>query len=62
MDGYDATRLIRKFLFSMNLEQPIISAITGHIEDNNVNKALEAGMNYVTSKPIKVDIIKHLLT
>jgi CheY-like chemotaxis protein len=45
MDGYDATQLIREFLFSMNLEQPIISAITGHIEDNNVNKAWKAGMN-----------------
>jgi CheY-like chemotaxis protein len=45
MDGYDATQLIQEFLFSMNLEQPIISTITGHVEDNNVDKALNIGMN-----------------
>ena len=32
MDGYQACHLIRQFLYESGLQQPIISAVTGHAE------------------------------
>ena len=32
MDGYEATLRIRQYLFEQKIEQPIISAVTGHTE------------------------------
>ena len=61
MDGYEATTAIRDYLYKMNLEQPIITAVTGHVEDNNVNKGLACGMNQIISKPINFEVMKHLL-
>ena len=45
MDGYDSTKFIREYLYDLNLPQPIITAVTGHVDDNHVKKALEYGMN-----------------
>ena len=30
MDGNETTEMIREYLYEQNLEQPIISAVTGH--------------------------------
>ena len=43
MDGYEATKKIRKLYSHKNIElanQPKIIAITGHIENEYVDKAL----------------------
>jgi len=32
MDGYEATDLIRRYLYERGLPQPVISAVTGHSE------------------------------
>jgi len=32
MDGYEATTEIREYLYSLNIDQPIIAALTGHTE------------------------------
>ena len=61
MDGYDATKAIREYIHSKNLKQPIITAVTGHVDDANVNKGLKCGMNQVVSKPLKLDVMKYLL-
>ena len=45
----------------MSLEQPIITAITGHVEDHNVTKGFKSGMNLVASKPIRIDVIRELM-
>ena len=45
MDGYEATKLIREYLYDLNLDQPIITAVTGHVDNDHVKKALEIGMN-----------------
>ena len=50
MDGYEATRKIRKQFASMDIEasrQPLIIGVSGHVEPEYVIKALESGMNGV---------------
>jgi CheY-like chemotaxis protein len=36
MDGYEATQRIRRYLYDQRIDQPIILAVTGHVEDNYV--------------------------
>ena len=45
MDGYETSRIIRSLLNKHNVEQPIISAVTGHTEQKYIDKAINAGMN-----------------
>ena len=45
MDGYETTVLIREFLYERNIDQPIISAVTGHSEQFYINKSIASGMN-----------------
>ena len=61
MDGYDATEQIRQYLFEMDIEQPIIVAVTGHTEPSYVERALNSGMNAVFSKPVAPKQLKELL-
>ena len=62
MDGYTATQEIREYLYTKNLKQPIITAVTGHIEQSYVNRALKSGMNQVLSKPVNDKVLKSSLT
>ena len=45
MDGYTATEKIREYLYMKNLRQPIITAVTGHLEQAYVKRAIKSGMN-----------------
>ena len=45
MDGYQATKEIRKFFYQKQLPQPIITAVTGHIEQKYIEKCHYYGMN-----------------
>ena len=58
MDGYTATDLIRKFITDSGLQQPYIIAISGHVEEKYVQRALDAGMDRLISKPAKVDDVR----
>ena len=51
MDGYEATREIRK----LNQEIPII-AMTANASKGDAQKCLDAGMNDYVSKPLDFDI------
>jgi CheY-like chemotaxis protein len=51
MDGYEATQKIRQYLFIKGILQPIIIAVTGHTENEYIEKALDSGMNEVIFKP-----------
>ena len=61
MDGYEATGKIREFIHQQGVSQPIISAVTGHTEQAYIERALNAGMNQVISKPVNVEVLKVLL-
>jgi len=50
MDGYEATKKIRKLYNQMDIaqvNQPKIIAITGHIENEYVDRALSSGMDKI---------------
>jgi signal transduction histidine kinase/CheY-like chemotaxis protein len=50
MDGYEATKRIRKFN-----ERVIIAAVTAYGLRGDREKALESGCNYYISKPLQID-------
>ena len=52
LDGCSATEQIREYLYQSNLPQPIIVGVSGQIEDQYVQKAIQRGMNQFMSKPI----------
>ena len=52
-DGYEATSAIRTYLHSKGLPQPVIIAVTGHTGDSYLQKAMESGMNGMSTKPVE---------
>jgi two-component system sensor histidine kinase/response regulator len=64
MDGYAATTKIREILLQNGVQrkdQPMIVAITGHVEQEYVSKALKSGMNKVFQKPLPIASLGELL-
>ena len=65
MDGYQATKAIRNLWLEAGItrdKQPPILAVTGHVEKEYVERALEAGMDKVYSKPLQMkDFAKELM-
>ena len=61
MDGYQATKHIREFIDDIKMEQPVIVAISGHVEEKYINRALKAGMNSLIAKPAKVGDVKEVI-
>lgn len=57
MDGYQATQLIREYITEIGMEQPYIIAVSGHVEEKYIQRALNAGMDSVIAKPAKVEDI-----
>ena len=61
MDGNEASFLIRNYLYSKNIAQPIIICLTGHIEQSYIRRSLESGINQVISKPVTLNMIRKTL-
>ena len=65
MDGYQATKAIRKLWLEAGIardQQPPILAVTGHVEKEYVQRAFDAGMDKVYSKPLQMkDFAKELM-
>jgi CheY-like chemotaxis protein len=64
MDGYEATKRIRKLFLGLDIpreKQPKIVAITGHVENEYVKKAIKCGMDKVYPKPLPIKEFGQLL-
>ena len=64
LDGYQATKRIRRIYANMDIPrdyQPKIIAITGHVENEYVEKAMQCGMDKVYSKPLPLKDFGQLL-
>jgi len=56
MDGYKCSRLLLNMLEDNEVSKetyPAIVAVTGHVEDDFLQRAVRSGMHQVFSKPIK---------
>ena len=60
MDGYEATRSIRVLERHDAKVVPII-ALTANAYQEDINRALDAGMNSHLSKPINIEAVMHML-
>jgi CheY-like chemotaxis protein/anti-sigma regulatory factor (Ser/Thr protein kinase) len=58
MDGYEATRLIRKLT---NIKQPRIIALTAHAFKEDEEKCLKAGMDTFMTKPLEINKVIQIL-
>jgi CheY-like chemotaxis protein len=56
MDGYKATKEIRRMLFKNSSEIPII-AMTANAFKEDIEKCMKSGMNAHISKPINYDLL-----
>ncbi|KAI4381776.1 hypothetical protein MLD38_007819 [Melastoma candidum] len=56
MDGYEATKLIRKFEDGTGIHIPIV-ALTAHAMSSDEAKCLEVGMDAYLTKPIDYDLM-----
>jgi len=45
LDGNETSKIIREYLYSFNINQPIIAAVTGHAEQSYIDKAIHSGIN-----------------
>lgn len=61
MNGFDATREIRKIEEGSNLDRVVISALSANDSPADRQEARNAGMDLFLSKPVKVEHISELL-
>ena len=61
LDGCKATKIIRTLLYESKIDQPIICGVTGHTEQEYIDKCITYGMNKVFSKPLNSSLLKDLL-
>ena len=64
MDGYQATNKIRSLYQTNSIARDLqakIIAITGHVEDEYVQKAYKSGMDFVYPKPLPIKEFGQLL-
>ena len=45
LNGPETTILIREFFYSKGMEQPIITAVTGHSDQKTIDISIHSGMN-----------------
>jgi PAS domain S-box-containing protein len=57
MDGYEATREVRRREEGMSKRLPIM-ALTGHTSDEETQKCFQAGMDRVLTKPVTLTVLR----
>ncbi|KAL4466675.1 hypothetical protein ABPG72_016792 [Tetrahymena utriculariae] len=60
-DGYQTTTEINTFYLNQNMQPPPISAYTAYVQQKEINKALESGMQYYITKPINQKDLEEVL-
>ena len=58
MDGYQASDKIRAFVKAKNMQQPMIIACTGHVQEEFIQKAWRYQIDEVLAKPADPEIIE----
>lgn len=58
MNGYEATRIISEH---RKEERPLIIAMTANAMSGDREKCIEAGMDDYISKPMKIDVLMHMI-
>jgi len=61
LDGYEATRQIRKLEVEQGLEHIPIIAVTAHAIGESKGLCMEAGMDEYISKPIRLEALRQKL-
>jgi Signal transduction histidine kinase len=61
MDGWEATKKIRKMIHQKTIEDLIIVGCTAYEDAESLNKCYEAGMKYIIQKPITREKVAKLL-
>lgn len=61
MDGYEAADKIRHVLYTNNILQPIIAAVTQLTEERYIEQAIDCGMNTVIQKPCQVEELRRIV-
>lgn len=62
MNGYDSTRMIRKWELKNNQTQIPIIALTAHVLPDYIQQAVGAGMNFHLAKPLQLNALKDICT
>ena len=64
MNGFESTYKIRQYIKgkSTEISQPLIVALTGHVEPEYIDQAFSYQMDEVISKPAKPEIIKEIFS
>lgn len=60
MDGFEEAENIRNYYQKHGVQQPMIVACTGHVEDAYINKAWRHEIDEVVPKPVNVTILKEI--
>ena len=61
LDGYQATKEIRKNINRAGVRQPLIVACTGNEDERHIAKAWRCEMDEILQKPASIDSMKELL-
>ena len=61
MDGIEATRRIREFLRDRSLDQPVIIGISGHIQQEFIEKGKDAGIDEILPKPMYIKTLRKIM-
>ena len=61
MDGYTASKLIKKYCQETDISPPYIVACTGHTEEEYVQKAWDNNMDELIPKPCRIEELVEVL-
>ena len=61
MDGFTATKHVRKREASQHIQPATIVACTGALSKNEIEKCSRVGFDSILAKPVKKDVLKTLL-